>query len=397
MKVSIIVPSYNACERLYNNLISLGVQSHDKSEFEVIVVDDGSTDDTSEMLSSFAGNFDLKYILLKENRGRSYARNCGLDTSSGDLIIFHDSDMIAERNFVSKHIENHKDKNSVVCGNSWRRIYTYYYKDFKGYLEKNFNNKVKAYKLSGILYNKKPLLQEKDIVNGNFLDYSFDLTDKSLAEKRILDYFGPKLEGFNYPWSMFVTNNCSVLKENIVSVGSFDNEFVNWGCEDLELGYRLYKKGFSFIKDNEIMSVHQEHPINFSQNGFDSLYYFTKKHNCIDLLLYYYGNEICLNKIQTNKILYEIQKLEELEQIDWLIELYRNLLMLLRDKRNKNHIDKRSFLYEMSALKKYIAIQKEDILDLLCRFENEVKTYSFIESFKALILKLYNKKLENIV
>ena len=85
--VSVVVPTYNRASRLGETLRSVVNQTY--QDFELIVVDDGSTDDTSKMIQSFP---DVRYVFIKENRGVSRARNEGLAYAKGRYICFLDSD-----------------------------------------------------------------------------------------------------------------------------------------------------------------------------------------------------------------------------------------------------------------------------------------------------------------
>ena len=85
--VSVVVPTYNRASRLGETLCSVFNQTY--QDFELIVVDDGSTDDTSKMIQSFP---DVRYVFIKENRGVSRARNEGLAYAKGRYICFLDSD-----------------------------------------------------------------------------------------------------------------------------------------------------------------------------------------------------------------------------------------------------------------------------------------------------------------
>ena len=86
-KVSIIVPTYNRAGWLEETLCSVVNQTF--KDFELIVVDDGSIDNTSQVMESFP---DAKYFTMKENSGVSKARNLGLDYAKGEFICFLDSD-----------------------------------------------------------------------------------------------------------------------------------------------------------------------------------------------------------------------------------------------------------------------------------------------------------------
>lgn len=85
--VSVVVPTYNRAEWLGNTLRSVLKQTF--IDFELIVVDDGSTDDTEDVVQSFPR---VQYVRLQENRGVSGARNTGLSRAVGRYICFLDSD-----------------------------------------------------------------------------------------------------------------------------------------------------------------------------------------------------------------------------------------------------------------------------------------------------------------
>jgi glycosyltransferase involved in cell wall biosynthesis len=391
MKASIVVPSYNASERLYYNLLSINAQEYDRKDFEVIVVDNGSSDETSEMLSNFDANFTLNTIYLDKNMGRAFARNCGAMEAKGDIIIFHDSDMIAEKAFVKKHIESHQCCNTAVCGQSWCRLYSFYYENFKGYLLKNLASlySEKYINKTDNLYHKSPLISEADVASGKCFEDSFNLTRMFYAEKKILDNYGNKLEGFYFPWSLLVTNNCSIDKELFTKIEGFDNSFIDWGCEDLDLGYRLYKSGCKFIKRNDIRSAHQEHPINFLDRGEANIYYFTRKYDDIDLLLFYYGYLIGADRTMANNILKEIDELN-IAEFNNILELYRRLLVVLRDKSVNIKIQENNWFDEIRDLKFYILLHKKELQNTLISIENEGNSHCFLSSFNSLIKKVFN-------
>lgn len=117
IKASVIIPTFNKAERLKIMLISIAQVSLIE-ECEVIIVNDGSIDNTSDILnevinSHLAERINLKVITTK-NMGRSHARNCGIQNSSGELLIFSDDDLILDREFVLNHIACHKDSNNLV-------------------------------------------------------------------------------------------------------------------------------------------------------------------------------------------------------------------------------------------------------------------------------------------
>lgn len=98
MKISVIIPTYNEENVVVDCLNSLDKQSF--SDFEVIVVDDGSTDATAEKIKGFVPK-KYELILLKgEHKGPGFARNLGSKSAKGDILVFVDSDMTFDRNFL---------------------------------------------------------------------------------------------------------------------------------------------------------------------------------------------------------------------------------------------------------------------------------------------------------
>lgn len=100
MKVSIIVPNYNGRELLEKNIPHvLKAKDNPKNEIkEVVVVDDGSIDDSLSVLNQFKGQ--IKVIKHTKNRGFSSAVNTGVRSSSGDLIVLLNSDVVPSENFL---------------------------------------------------------------------------------------------------------------------------------------------------------------------------------------------------------------------------------------------------------------------------------------------------------
>ena len=116
LKVSIIIPVYNVAKKIYRGLESLLLQTY--SNIEVILINDGSTDDSLAICKGFAKN-DLRfYVFDKENSGAAETRNLGLDHASGDFIMFMDADDWYEPNMVDNMITN------ILCSKQICYIFT---------------------------------------------------------------------------------------------------------------------------------------------------------------------------------------------------------------------------------------------------------------------------------
>ena len=99
-KVSVIVPVYNAAKYISQTLNS--IISQDFDSFEIIVVDDGSTDSSLDIITECFENTDIPHkIIRQENQGVSAARNTAIDNSSGDYLVFVDADDYISENHLS--------------------------------------------------------------------------------------------------------------------------------------------------------------------------------------------------------------------------------------------------------------------------------------------------------
>ncbi len=119
LKVSVIIPAYNVSNYIGECIDSILSQSY--SNLEVIIVDDGSTDNTAEICKAFKDSR-IRYF-KKENGGVSSARNYGLDCVQGACVLFVDSDDFLEKNMIEVLVDKMVKSNSdiSVCG-----AYKYY-------------------------------------------------------------------------------------------------------------------------------------------------------------------------------------------------------------------------------------------------------------------------------
>lgn len=189
---SVIIPTYNSAKTLKKLFQSLAEQSFNL--FEVIVVDDGSTDDTREMASRFKVRYERQ-----ENSGPASARNRGATLASGEWLIFADADTIFARDTIEQidRVLNSCDAHALVG--------TY----------------------SGQPANKGFVPEYKALWERVTIDEGFTLDERGLAR--------------NNSWAP----RPGVVRKNVFdALGGFNTAFRGADLEDMELGYRLYEGGY---------------------------------------------------------------------------------------------------------------------------------------------------------
>ena len=210
---SIVIPTYNRKPILIKCLRALENQQLDKliKGYEVILVDDGSTDQTLEWLAENKTQFPHLRTFSQVHQGPAAARNLGVQQAKGDTIIFIDSDLVVTEKFLQAHA-NTLAKGVEKIGSD--RLFTY------GWVinTANFDN---------------PTAEP------------YKITDFSAA--------------------YFATGNVAISRQWLEEAGLFDTQFQLYGWEDLELGVRLKKSGLKLIKCPEAVGYHWHPPFNLEQ------------------------------------------------------------------------------------------------------------------------------------
>lgn len=208
-KISVIIPIYNTSEYLRECLDSAVNQT--LKEIEIICVNDGSTDNSLDILKEYAEKDNRFTIISHKNQGLSCARNNALEISNGEYIVFLDSDDYLRDDALDIIYDNMKSKNldmlsyGVTCfdNNTKKQIYRSYY-EFE-YLPKNFNFDTFNYK------NAYPFLH-KMIVTTCLTSYS------RLFIKNNNIIFPPHLkfeDNLFFIKSITKAENCGIIKDKL--------------------------------------------------------------------------------------------------------------------------------------------------------------------------------------
>lgn len=232
MKISLVIPTCNKLSRLKLVLASLARQTYPREKWETIIVDDGSTDGTETYIGASPYGLPIRYI-RKANQGRAAARNSGLAAARNELVIFIDDDVILSPEFIAAHAALQQGGGGVVHGRIVNLSYLKFFEDpSEGILYPYLEGKNQ--KWEGL---KSKCITEEDILHrfSEKVGRQSSLTDMEATIQRVLTLPKPELS-----WIGFTGGNVSARRAQLEAAGGFDEAFGrNWGCEDLELGYRL--------------------------------------------------------------------------------------------------------------------------------------------------------------
>jgi hypothetical protein len=201
---SVVIPTYNRLPILQKCLQALAHQNLGaEHSYEVVVVDDGSTDGTMLWISQ-----EMPAVQLYEqaHQGPAAARNLGVQKAKGDIIVFIDSDLVVTEMFLSAHALALKTAQERLGDG---RVFTY------GRVINTCNF-------------ERPTSEP------------YTLTDFSAA--------------------YFATGNVAIARHWLETAGLFDEQFQQYGWEDLELGVRLKKLGLKLIKAPSAVGYHWHPP-----------------------------------------------------------------------------------------------------------------------------------------
>ena len=194
---SVIIPTYNRSRILEQVIPAICNQDYDLSFYEVILVDDGSTDDTEKLIGRLYIPGAFTYIKL-DKKGSARARNEGIRRAKGEIIIFIDSDLLVIPSFLKEHISFHKKFDKII-------------------------------------------------VRGAVIQ-TYDLENPFLTQKKITDISK----------AYFATGNTSLRKEHLIKAGFFDEDFRDANWEDLEFGVRLKKLGLKVVDNSLAKGYHYQ-------------------------------------------------------------------------------------------------------------------------------------------
>ncbi|MBW1719947.1 MAG: glycosyltransferase [Deltaproteobacteria bacterium] len=253
-KASVIVPVYNRSDYLRKTLAGLTLQTYPSHLLEVIVGDDGSSENIASVIDEFRSELRCKLVRQSDQGYRlAEIRNKAMANACGDVILSLDCDCIPEPGYVEKIMKwfHATEENIVVTGN--RKFFDCRNID-AGEIKKDFRviRKARRVKPHAEVASKSILFKLPFL---NKLDWRIEPFLKTKKFKRS-----------NYPYT-FALGGVSAYHRNFANdIGGYCTRFRKWGGEDLEFAYRMYKEGAYFIPDFSVSVYHQDHECSRSRS-----------------------------------------------------------------------------------------------------------------------------------
>ncbi len=213
--ISVVIPTYNRKPILTKCLQALEQQQVpaelDNGGYEVVVVDDGSTDGTVAWLQTEADQYPHVRLFEQAHKGAAAARNLGVEQAQGEIIIFIDSDLVVTETFLAAHLE-------------------------------------------GLRRGKRKLKSDRLFTYGRVINTA-NFEDPTSEPFKVTDFSA----------AYFATGNVAIARKWLLEAGLFDTGFQLYGWEDLELGVRLKKLGLTLIKCPDAVGYHWHPPFSLAQ------------------------------------------------------------------------------------------------------------------------------------
>ena len=268
MDISVVIATHNQQERLRLVLAGLRGQTASAARVEVVVVDDGCSDGTAEMLDEVGRQMHLKIVRLRPNEGRCRARNRGVEAAAGEFVAFLDGDALPHPQWLQHHIEalEQGGQESLLCGAEYSLPDLEYIQDPQDGtpMEDKTPSVVREY----LRVHRQDLILTVDMVLGAFdciearaVLGGYPFTELETLQEQIAELFARHPDS-PIGWMGFFPHNGAVAREAFLEVSGFDPAMAF--SEGWDLAYRLQQRGCQPRFVPEAKTYHLYHYHDFS-------------------------------------------------------------------------------------------------------------------------------------
>jgi glycosyltransferase involved in cell wall biosynthesis len=207
LEISVVIPTYNRLDMLRHVIPTLLEQDLAPSEYELLVCDSNSSDGTAEYLAQLQTKHAGVRYLRGAYSGRAAARNEGIRSARGEIVLFNDADILASPTLLSTHRNRHRVRRGIAVVGLEVQV-----RDLAEYVQRRDSPETRG--------------------------HLHPPSRKKLS------------------WLYFLTGNASVRRDDLLRAGCFDEDFTGYGHEDLELGYRLERLGIEICYEPQAVNYH---------------------------------------------------------------------------------------------------------------------------------------------
>jgi glycosyltransferase involved in cell wall biosynthesis len=216
-KISVVLPTYNKAVQLKTTLRALTQQTVDRSDYEIIVVDNQSRDDTCSLVRAVQQSHRQVHYLFETRQGRSQARNAGISAAQGDIVLLLDDDILVSSDHLERYVALHSEHpQSIIMG---------YIIDC---------SPISPYFLQTYFRRKQTMGSSTVGAGLRALDYRYSRTGNMSVARAALEAAA----------IVRPDGRREYLDESLIR------------REDTELGYRLARQGLAFLFARDVVSFH---------------------------------------------------------------------------------------------------------------------------------------------
>jgi glycosyltransferase involved in cell wall biosynthesis len=201
MIISVVIPAHNEGKNISNCLNGLMRQTFARDNYEIIVVDDGSTDNTPDIVDSFPG----VRLIRQKNQGPAVARNMGAQEARGDIVLFTDADCIPFDNWIEEMVKPFGQNSEIIA--------------VKGAYE----------------------TRQKELM-ARFVQVEYEDKYDKMKKQVYIDFIDTYAAGFR--------------RNDFLQANGFNKEFPVACAEDIELSYRLANSGHKMVFNPQARVIH---------------------------------------------------------------------------------------------------------------------------------------------
>jgi GT2 family glycosyltransferase len=226
--ISVVIPTFRRPQALQATLEAMVELDYPSDLYEVIVVDDGASDDTRAVVERFRQGSPRITYLSQDHSGVATARNRGAEHASGDLLVFVDDDIVVAPEHLRRHVEDQEEFGDALVNGHWE-------------------------------FSPETMAELQESPFGRFRIEVESWVKDGIGKQRISDSILRPRE--------VTACNLGIRAQTFARLGGFDESFPYAGCEDQDFSLRAKEAGVPFVYDRSIRLLHNDRRLSLEEFG----------------------------------------------------------------------------------------------------------------------------------